>query len=292
MSAVGALAGAAGGAWAAQRIAERGKKREQLLQELRNTNEAIDLAAGICTTYLGLKEQLVHGLRAEYDAQKAAVLLHQQGLDEGTIPAGTALDLGALDLKVLSNPLVPISRLEDVMSRVSVSGRPRMLVGVLAASIASLTEAIATWKQLVADFHAIGGPLDDRKIALVFGLRRGGVVDERYGDTVRALYDQTDYCIVFSKFLTSDLTKHGQRVSRDFKRRFGGELSVRKVFWHQAESKGLLPPEQDYASWSSSFPESVRQTYGRRLEKLHSAARNFWRRHIRVKPTSGGYPRW
>ena len=68
-AALGALAGAAGGAYAAQRIAERAKVREQLLQEARNSNAAIDLAHQICSTYLGLKEQHVRALKRTYDAE-------------------------------------------------------------------------------------------------------------------------------------------------------------------------------------------------------------------------------
>ena len=36
----GSLAGAFAGAWGAQRIAERGKNRKELLEEIRNTNAA------------------------------------------------------------------------------------------------------------------------------------------------------------------------------------------------------------------------------------------------------------
>ena len=161
--------------------------------------------------------------------------------------------------------------------RVSVLGRPRALVGVLALTIASLTETIVSWNQLVAAFHALPGPLDDQKIALVFGLRRGGVVDQRIEDTVRALYDQTDSCIFFSKLLTSDLTRHGQRVRRDFKLKFSGDVPVQKVLWHQPERKGLLPPEQEYATWFTNFWDRVPRTKGRRLEKLSYCLRKFWR---------------
>ncbi|MGA8690272.1 MAG: hypothetical protein WB662_10285, partial [Methyloceanibacter sp.] len=83
-SGLGALAGAAGGAWAAQKIAERVKLRKRLLQEVRNSNAAIELAQGICSTYLNLKEQHVRRLKQAYDEQKAAVQALYQGLQDGT----------------------------------------------------------------------------------------------------------------------------------------------------------------------------------------------------------------
>src|SRR4051812_46824022 len=50
-------AGAVGGAYGAQWIVERGRAREQILQEIRRTNTAIMLAHDISNTYLSLKRQ-------------------------------------------------------------------------------------------------------------------------------------------------------------------------------------------------------------------------------------------
>jgi hypothetical protein len=279
MSAVGAFAGAWGGAYAAQRIADRAKVRDQLLHEVRSSNAAIDLAHQICSTYLGLKEQHVRALKETYDAQRAAVRAHYQGQEDGTIPAGTQLYIGALDLRSLDKPPVRIDRLEDVvMEKLSVSGRPRPVLAILAQSIAALNETIDRWNKLIADFKARGEPRDDATMAYLFGLQRGHVIDTTFVDAVQALYKQTDDCIFFSKLLSSDMTRHGDQMRRDFKRRFRGEVPrVQRVLWEQVERKGLFPPEQEYATWISGYRRRPPRAYGRRLEKLSYALRKLFR---------------
>lgn len=54
-----ALAGALAGALTAQHIADRGKKREETLLELRSTNAAIMVAFIFCNAGIALKKQLV-----------------------------------------------------------------------------------------------------------------------------------------------------------------------------------------------------------------------------------------
>ena len=51
------MAGAYAGAHGAKLIADRGKLREQLLIEIRNTNTATLIAVTICNSLLALKEQ-------------------------------------------------------------------------------------------------------------------------------------------------------------------------------------------------------------------------------------------
>ena len=268
-AAVGALFGAWGGAYAAQKIAERSKARDQLLEHLQNTNAAIELAGGICVAYLNLKKQHVRDLRATYDEQRAAVIAHRPG---------TPLNIGRLDLQAINPPQVRIGRLDEVMTKIPVLGRPKTLVGVLAMTITSLNHSFETWNGLVAAFHQLPGPFDEEKAAIVFGLPRNGVVDERFKGTVEAFSDETDHCIFFSKLLVSDLTKAGERMRRNFKRKFGRDYPVQKFLWHQAEEKGLFPPDEDFETWFKNFWDRVPRTQGRRLEKLSYATRRLWRR--------------
>jgi hypothetical protein len=73
-SLLGSLAGAFAGAVAAQRIVERGKRREELLSEIRNTNAAIVLAFGVCNLYLTLKKQSVKAMGESYCSLRKDVL--------------------------------------------------------------------------------------------------------------------------------------------------------------------------------------------------------------------------
>jgi hypothetical protein len=73
---VGSMAGAGAGAYGAQWIVARGKQRDELLTEIRNTNATIMVAVGICNTFLGIKRQNVKPLKDFYDAQRAAYHEH------------------------------------------------------------------------------------------------------------------------------------------------------------------------------------------------------------------------
>src|SRR5690349_5606621 len=73
-SVVGALAGAFAGAYGGQLIVERGKARDQLLAEIRNTNSAITIAFSVCNTLLSLKGQHLKRLKEEYDDQRREVV--------------------------------------------------------------------------------------------------------------------------------------------------------------------------------------------------------------------------
>ena len=107
------------------------------------------------------------------------------------------LDVGTLDLRSLDTPPVRIDRLEDIVVKLSVSGRPRPLLAILAQSITALNATIARWNKLIEDYKARPGPVDAAKVAYLFGLPQGGGVDTTFGDTVQALYRQTDDCIFF-----------------------------------------------------------------------------------------------
>src|ERR1700761_3778509 len=73
----GALAGAFGGAWAAQRIAESSKLRDELVKEIRNTNAAASILYGIANAHLGLKKQFVKALYDNYRDEQTRHSLFQ-----------------------------------------------------------------------------------------------------------------------------------------------------------------------------------------------------------------------
>ncbi len=133
-----AMAGAYGGAWAAQRLADKVKLRDELIAEVRNTNAAIYIIFGLSNSYLNLKEQHGKGLKEGYDAQKAAVVAHQAGLAEGTTAPGTQLNIGAMDFRTLSPIGINIAEVKAaVLDKLKVGGRPRAMIEVLASSGAS-----------------------------------------------------------------------------------------------------------------------------------------------------------
>ena len=67
---VGGFVGAVGGALGAQHIAERAKRREDLLKELRNTNAATIVSFAICNAALALKKQHVRPMHEQFAKEK------------------------------------------------------------------------------------------------------------------------------------------------------------------------------------------------------------------------------
>lgn len=281
---LGSLAGAAGGALAAQRIAERAKLREHLLEQIRNSNASIEIAFGICNTCLSLKEQHVKALKERYEEQRAGVHAHDEGLENGTIPPGTPLYVGEIDLRSLDAVRVRIEKLESiVMEKLSVTGRPRPLVGVLLQSIASLNNSIRQRNEVVAWLKNNDIPMDQRT-RLMFGLKMpGGHIDHSYGDLIRGIYRQVDDCIYFSKLLCSDLSDHADECHREYKRRFRGRIPVgQQILWENAERKGLMPDPADYESWSRAFIRRVPASRRRWVEKSGYLLRREFRRPRRA----------
>jgi hypothetical protein len=151
---VGSLAGAFGGAWAAQRIAERSKIREDLIKEIRNTNAAAGMIYGIANSYLGLKRQFVQRLKDHYEEQKERLELFQKAKRSGTVPPQQQFDLDAdlQSLKPVYSPLEPLHEL--LFTHISLSGAELFVVPLLFSSIQYATEAISDRNRLVESWRA------------------------------------------------------------------------------------------------------------------------------------------
>ena len=62
-----------GGAWAAQRIAERAKSKDEILKEIRATNASIILAFWICNTLILAKRQVVQPMKTRFEQDLARI---------------------------------------------------------------------------------------------------------------------------------------------------------------------------------------------------------------------------
>jgi hypothetical protein len=90
---IGSGAGAGVGAWVAQRIVARGKERDELVAEIRNTNAATVVALGICNTFLAIKKQHVKRLKETFDKQKADYLARVHKCRMGQLHPGDTAPL-------------------------------------------------------------------------------------------------------------------------------------------------------------------------------------------------------
>src|SRR5262249_11640916 len=128
-AAIGSFAGAWGGGWAAQRIADRVKRREFVIAEIVKCNTALELAHTICNDALTMKLQYIREMRTDYRRLDALVQEAQERFRAGDrrVP-----DLGAIEMNAFELFDTPIDRLIDkVFDMASLSGRPRGAVSAL-----------------------------------------------------------------------------------------------------------------------------------------------------------------
>ena len=76
----GTFIAAFAGAYGAQYIIEKIKKKENLIKEIRNTNAALTTAFSICNTSLSLKKQHVKSLKENFDKQRKDFLEFEEKL--------------------------------------------------------------------------------------------------------------------------------------------------------------------------------------------------------------------
>lgn len=256
----GALAGAFAGAWAAQRIASRVKLREELQKELRNTNAGITLALTTANLVLALKKQHVRDLKKSYNAdcdrhkehmQKGATW-EERGLFE--------LSLNLLNYQVLTPPLGTLQ--EIVMGRLSTSGRALASVTSLADAFGNLNYVIAMRNELIERMKE--GKLPDGAKGEHFYLGipyAQGKTSGEYGTYVEGMASYTDDAIFFSLELCEDLLIHGKHIAEKHKKKFGGEApEVASIDLEQARKEDLLPMNEGYEGWRSSFQSPKKET--------------------------------
>lgn len=251
----GSLAGAFAGAYGAQRIAERGKNREELLKEIHNTNAAIMVAFGICNSLLSLKKQHVKSLKETFDAQKLALQTHVDKQKGGEVDKNTIFKFRA-DFQTLSLMPLPLDILQNqVFEKLSLTGRPLSLATTLSQTVHSLNVSLEKRNQLI-ELYKANSPIPDLVLAtLYFGLPQNGRhINQDYPACVDAIYSQTDDGIQFSLFLCNDLVEHGELILDRFQKDFGkGAPTINKPDFAKAKNSGLLPNEEDYTDWSKMF---------------------------------------
>lgn len=254
---IASFAGAFAGAVAAQRIVERGKHREELLREIRNTNAAIAIAFGICNSLLALKKQYVKDLKTRFDAHKAAALEFKQKRKNGEIQGDEQFVFQA-DLQTLQTLPLPTDTLRAVVfERLSLVGRPLNLVMTLAQTAQSLDDSVNKRNTLIETYKTEFA-IDDRNFPLLyFGFPyRDGHANLDYPGTVEAISNQTNDGIFFSNLLCNDLHEHGQHLADEFKKKFKKEAPrVEKVDFGPAAE--LMPDEKDYTDWTWAFVKKV-----------------------------------
>jgi hypothetical protein len=257
-SIAGSFAGAIAGAYGAQRIAERGKQREELSSEIRNLNAASMVAFTICNSLLSLKSEHVKRLKEDYYRERDRVIEHRGRVERGDAPSGIAItyiaDLQTLPLLSPPSDLLRIFLLD----RVSSVSRATALYLTLQQVLNSLNTSIKKRNDLIKFFQENQDNLseEDRAI-LYFGLPyKGGSVNLEYSAAIDSIYEQLDDAIFFSYHLCRDLVRIAEKIRARYKSLFGKRApKVNTISFEKALAEGLVPNEDRYAGWLSNVKE-------------------------------------
>lgn len=246
----GSFAGALGGAWAAQRIAEKAKHKEQLLKEIRYTNASIVVATGICNSLLAMKKQHIKPLKESLEVQKVAFLDHQRKFKLGQINKDVEFHL-ACDFETLLPPHLPLDILQrQVFEELSLVGRPLRLTTTLYQTVQDLSMSLEKRNQLI-EFYKNTNTISP---ALYFGLPQAGGINKDYPSTLEAIYSQADDGIFFSELLSKDLVEHGNQLVLKLKNLSKKDVPIISTFdFSEAEIAGYMPKPDNYTDWFTKF---------------------------------------
>jgi hypothetical protein len=170
----GSLAGAFAGAYGGYVIVERGRVREELLKEIRNTNAAILIAFSVCNSLLSLKGQHLKRLKETYDGQRREVVRRCELLKSGAGMPDTMFEFSA-DFQTLFLSPLPLDVLQtQVFEKLSPTGQVILLTTTLRQTIHNLGSSILLRNKIIEGFK-IRSPLQQNElITLYFGLPYGG----------------------------------------------------------------------------------------------------------------------
>lgn len=252
---LGAAAGAFAGAWASQRIADRSKRKSELLLQFRSINAAIMVSGTICNSYLGFKKQFAAPLLEKFNRDKgdayASIEKHRTGQIDGAQYHFQA------DFRSFVVPLAPIESLKElVYSKLSLTGRPLSAVAHAEQAISGLAVAMA--KRDAFAERPLAGTITDKELPYYyFGITLpSGHTNELYPDLVDAIHSYTNDIVFFSSHLCDDLVAHGKRVRTAYIQDFGKKIpEVTTIDFSGPKASGLFPPESEHAAWLAGFRE-------------------------------------
>lgn len=252
------LAGAFGGAIAAQRVIERSKRRDGFLKELRNTNAAVMVSFSICNALLGLKRQHSLPLYEQFskDREKANEIHAKLAAGE---PMGNDPFHYLADFKTFAAPSVPIETLKNlVFNEISAHGRALSAMSFLEGAYNGLKEVLVKRELMVAKFQ--NGTISEQQTPFFyFGIQMpSGHTNQEYPDLLEAIHSYIDDVVFFSSVLCKDFAAHGSNLRAKNKRFAKKAPKVNQPDFSSPQGSKLIPPDSDYESWLGAFKECER----------------------------------
>jgi len=279
-SLLGSLAGAFGGAWAAQKIVERAARREQLRNEVLQSIKALEALFALCNSFLNLNEQFSRPLLISFEEQREGVIKYRDALRAGS---GILDDISIkMECATLTPPAIKFDFIgEIILDSISISGRPRMIASMLPQTIEDLKNSISERNKWINQSRENRD--GSAYLAKFFGLPQNGLVDRTYMDLVHQIAKGTDDCVFFSRMLIEDVRKHAEAMRTELKKEYAGPVPrIPLVDFSRSEKKNLFPGKAGYESWTAMHTR-VPETHGRRFYFVRYVIRRAWRKLIRSR---------
>lgn len=250
---VSSLAGAFGGAIAAQKIIERKSRQNIFLEELRNVNSAIMVSFSICNTMLSLKESHTLPLSESFKKSLHEIEIFNEKKVLGELKDDSTFS-HEVDFTVHATPEVPIDVLKElVFNKISAGGRVLSAVAELNASNEGVRNSMQNRRELIEKFKCF----DKEDIANpYFGLTMpNGNTDQEYSDTIKLMYSYVDDSIFFSHLICNELMKYGNDLRTKYKKFSKNAPKVNDASFRVPLESKLIPPDSDYDLWLRGYKE-------------------------------------
>ncbi|WP_152969156.1 hypothetical protein [Amantichitinum ursilacus] len=257
-SLVGALFGAWGGAWAAQRIASQEKGRDLLLTEIRETNNAIMNAFTICNSLIAFKEQHAKPLYEKYNAQK----MQYDDVLANPFYVGPFHISG--DFRLIRPPIILTAGLANAIdNKISTLGRPQALMHALLQQQDNILAMLELRNVIISEMKSLENP-GDRLAEIYFGVPSSLTksTDTRHHDSIIYLYESVDNALFFTEALLNDLVDHGNECVAEYRGRFKETPSkIATPNFKEAYDKNLMPAPAEHREWVKKIKRSGRPPY-------------------------------
>ncbi|CAI8810402.1 hypothetical protein EMIT093MI4_10633 [Pseudomonas sp. IT-93MI4] len=161
-----------------------------------------------------------------------------------------------------------------MFTRLSINNRSLSLTSAIAESLEQLNYSIATRNELIKSFKSGNFSFGADIISMYFGLPFGdGHVNQEFGDCIEGMASHNDEIIFFSVLLCKDLHQHGLYTATRFEKKLKSTApNINEVSFDEARREGLIPENEEYPTWFSSFQEKPKKN------------ENFWRRLCNKNP--------
>lgn len=252
LTAMGALTGACGGAYAAHKIGSNARKREDLEAEIRAVNQAINATFLTSNKVLSIKSQFIKRLTENFNSNRN---IYIDALNNPPPPQKIHFEM---DMETFSLPMVPFERAaEKMQEKISVSGRTLALPFQISEGLVSLERAIDARNNLIDEFREKIFPTctEMDKLSHYFGLQLAdGNLDNRYQGSISAIRQCTDDLIFFSSLLCLDLVEYGEKLRASYIKKYGRTIAhITKPNFDTEKARPLMPDSAAYDDWLSTF---------------------------------------